>query len=230
MISKPEQPDEISAVEYLSTVSERVIQSRKDINEAWQISDEEEIDKIASDERDRVADAFVDLLAAWKDIFNKDFSAAIGKAAIAESLATKASLRVWDELAASVYDDSVRGLGGKFRITVANLTQAARLKIEGEKKRRSAVILYEQDDYTAVEKYRESVTLLRKSKEEAKIARSGVGGQTLQAWVKIALYLLTIILTATSIIVTVRSLGTKSNQIPNTTKTTSEIDEPNLTK
>lgn len=64
MIPKPKQEDEQPTIEYVRNVSKQVIQGRKDINEALQNSDDEEIDKIAFDERDRIADAFVKLLEA----------------------------------------------------------------------------------------------------------------------------------------------------------------------
>lgn len=99
-----------------------------------------------------------------------------------------------------------------------------------EKRRRSAVILYEQDDYSAIEKYKEAVELLKKSKEEAEQARFSVRGQTLQAWVKIVLYLVTVILTFVSIILSVRSCAPESKQIPSATKVSAETNEPNLPK
>ena len=230
MITKPQQPDVNSASKYLLDVSKQVIQARIDINEAWQLSDEEELYKTVSSELDRVSDALVDLLKAWENISDKNFDDAIDKAAIAEELAIKSALHVWDELAASAYDDAVRALGGKIRISVANLTNAGQLKIDGEKERRSAHILYEQDDYAAIKKYREAVKLLTKSKEVAELSRFSVRGQTLQAWVKILLAFISVILVTISIIVAARGCRPTVNQIPTNRTVSAEPNDPNLSK
>jgi len=230
MIEKPEQEDEKSTIKYLHNITNQVTQSRIDINEAWQIADNGALDEIAPPELDRVTDALVKLLAAWDDISDKKLTAAIEKAAIAEEIAIKSALHVWDELAASAYDDAVRTLGGKIRISVANLTNAGQLKIDGEKERRSAHILYEQDDYAAIKKYREAVKLLTKSKEVAELSRFSVRGQTLQAWVKILLAFISVILVTISIIVAARGCRPTVNQIPTNRTVSAEPNDPNLSK
>ena len=211
MIPKPKNPeDESQVVGYLRETGKQVIEARMDINEAWQFSDSGVLDAIAATELDRVTDALVKLLAAWDDIAEKNLTNAISKAGTAEEIATKSALHIWDELTSSAYDDTVRALGKKLRISQADLTKASQLKKDGEKHRRSAVILYEQDDYAAIKDYRKAVKLLRESKEEAELAKFSVSGRTLATWVQILLFLLTVIAAAVTIIITIRGCGAES--------------------
>lgn len=230
-ITKPEQPNENSAVGYLRNVAERVTQARKDINEAWQISDEKEIDKIASDELDKVTDALVKLLAAWEDISEKDFSEAVAKASTAKEIAEKSALHVWDELTVSASDAAVRAIGKKGRFfTYADLSKPSRLKKEGENLRRTATVLYEKDDYNAMDSYKQAVGRFKNATEEAQQAKFSVSGRTFLSWLQIILTLLTVIAATVVIVVSVRGCGQQSDQISPDTAAHIETNEPNLSK
>lgn len=229
MIKKPEQADVNSAVKYLSEVSKRVIQTRTDVNEAWQTSDEEEIDKIASDELDKVTDALVKLLTAWEDISKKDFPEAVAKASTAKQLSETSALHVWDELAISTYEAAVRAIGRKGRFfTYADLSKPARLKKEGENLRRTATSLYEKDDYNAMESYKQAVKRFKNSIEEAQQAKFSVSGRTFLAWFQIALTLLTVIVATVAIIVSIRGCSPESKKKSNGTTIPVETNEPSL--
>lgn len=228
MIPKPEQQDRDSAIEYLREISKQVIQARADINEAWQLSDEEELYKIVSGELDKVSDSLVMLLDAWKDVQNQNFSDADTKASTANVMAEKSALHVWDELARYIYEQAELEISKKSRFTQANMGNSIRFRNEGEELRQKAAIGFEKDEYSAIATYKEAVKTLNNAIKEAELARLSVRGQTLQAWVKIALAF--IIALAAIIVIPLRGCHPKSNQIPSRTTVPAETNEPNFSK
>jgi len=198
--------------------------------EAWQFADNGTLDTIAPIELDRVSDSLVKLLAAWQDVPEKKFESAIGKAATAEEVATKSALHVWDELANSAYDNAVHAMGRKFKISQADLTNAGRLKKEGEKYRRAGFVLYEKDDYAAIKDYKRAGALLKESVEEAALAKFSVSGKTLATWLQIVLFILTFIAATVSIVLTTRSYIAQDKQIPSDIVSPADINETNPSK
>ncbi len=184
----------------IADASNKIIEYRSFINEAWSISSNGSIEDMAVAELDTVTDNIATINQAWEYFNKNELDNALSLAKSAERASSISALKVWDALA-NKCKENIRITLSKRKF--ADMSKAIKLRDKANREFHTASSLFEKDDPRGIEKYQTAVKQYKEAESASQYSILGAKGPHLYNLASIIISLLALIISIGGILLIV---------------------------